>query len=52
MIVFDDKIMLKRIISGGQTGADQAGLCAAKQNATRLEVLPHKDLGPWLETIL
>lgn len=31
MIVFEDKIMLKRVISGGQTGADQAGLYSAKQ---------------------
>ena len=30
MIVFDDKIILRRVISGGQTGADVAGLDAAK----------------------
>lgn len=30
MIVYEDKIMLQRVISGGQTGADQAGLYAAK----------------------
>lgn len=30
MIVYEDKILLQRVISGGQTGADQAGLYSAK----------------------
>ena len=30
MIVYEDRIMLRRVISGGQTGSDQAGLYAAK----------------------
>lgn len=30
MIIYEDKVILQRVISGGQTGADQAGLYAAK----------------------
>lgn len=30
MIVYENKIILRRVISGGQTGADQAGLFTAK----------------------
>ena len=30
MIVFDDRVLLTKVISGGQTGADQAGLFSAK----------------------
>lgn len=32
MIIYDDKVILKKIISGGQTGADQAGLHSAKSH--------------------
>jgi hypothetical protein len=31
MIIYEEKVMLQRVISGGQTGADQAGLYAAQE---------------------
>lgn len=32
LITFDQKVKLKRVVSGGQTGSDQGGLFAAKAN--------------------